>query len=357
MVDSGAVTLSDADYLRLIIHGATAFELVHAALELTLFEVLEQHDAMTATEVAAALRIEPQPARILLQGLASLRLVGTTGKPDAAAQRYRNTPVVRRKLLRGSPTFLGPLVDVQADIINGAMPSLTASVRTNTNAGLRAIAGPGSAHGTLYDWLGSQPQLQRTFYANMGDVSRRTSAQILDRYDFTTIREAVDFGGGDATNAIELARRYPRLSVRVFDAPSVRDIAERRIAEAGLGDRVTFHAGDLFADPVPAGGDAVLVFHVFEIWSMQRNTELLRRCRRALRDGGVCLVYNFVSADDGTGPLGAALLSPYFLTLASGEGMVYSAADMERAMLDAGFTRTERHTDFGFGHALVVGGK
>ncbi|WP_433224062.1 methyltransferase [Dactylosporangium sp. CS-047395] len=338
--------MSDADYLRLIIHGATAFELVHAALQLDLFEALEQHGAMSVADTAKVLHIEEQPARILLLGLASLQLLETT------PPLYRNTPLVRRKLLRAGDTFLGPLVDVQSAIINAALPAFTDALRTNTNVGLHRTAG---AHGTLYEWLGSQPELQRTFYANMGDVSRRTFAQILDRYDFSNLRTAVDFGGGDATNAIELARRFPHLHVRVFDAPAVREVAEQHIAQAGLSDRVTFHAGDLFADPLPRGADAVLVFHVFEIWSMARNTELLRRCHAALADGGVCLVYNFVSADDGTGPLGAGLLSPYFLTLASGEGMVYSAADMERAVLDAGFSGTERHTDFGFGHALVVG--
>lgn len=75
----------------------------------------------------------------------------------------------------------------------------------------------------------------------------------------------------------------------------------------------------------------------------------------ALPDGGVCLIYNFVSNDEGTGSMSAGLVSPYFLTLASGEGMAYSAGDMERAALDAGFSHVERYEGLGFSHALVVG--
>jgi kynureninase len=53
--------------------------------------------------------------------------------------------------------------------------------------------------------------------------------------------------------------------------------------------------------------------------------------------------------------LAAAFMSAYFLALSSGEGMVYSAADMEATVMEAGFARTERFEGGPFDHALVVG--
>ena len=50
-------------------------------------------------------------------------------------------------------------------------------------------------------------------------------------------------------------------------------------------------------------------------------------------------------------------MSPYFLTVASGEGMIYSATDIEQALLDAGFSTVDRHEGMAFGHALIVGRK
>lgn len=347
MTTGDTITLPAADYLRLLVHGTTAFELVRTALEFDLFELLEHTpEGMGPDEVAAALGVRPQPARILLLGLCAIKLL------ERRDGRYRNTPLTRRKLLRSGSRFLGPLVDIQAEIINPCLGDFAASVREDRNVGLRHLDGPGE---TLYQRLTAHPELQRVFYANMGDASAKAFAQILDRYDFSAARHVVDIGGGDGTNAVELARRYPSLRVTVFDQATVTRLAADRIEDPELRKRVRFRAGDLFTDPLPDDADTILYFHIFEIWSLERNTELLRRCRAALPDGGVCLVYSFVSDDDGTGSMSAGLVSPYFLTLASGEGMAYSPTDMERAVLDAGFRRVERYAGLGFSHALVVG--
>ena len=343
-----AITVSDADYLRLIIHGTTAFELLRAGLEFDLFERLEAAGGMDVPEVAQAIGTAEQPARILLLGLSSLQLLEKRGG------KYVNSELVRRKLLRSSPRFLGPLVDVQAEIINATLVDFAESMRQNTNVGLRHIDGPGR---TLYQRLSAQPRLQKVFYANMGDASQKALGQILDRYDFSDLRHVIDLGGGDGTNALALAARYPQLEVTVFDQESVLRHASERVADPDLRARVHFQAGDLFADPLPGGADAILYFHIFEIWSLRRNTELLRKCHAGLPPGGRCLVYNFVSNDEGTGSMTAGLVSPYFLTLSSGEGMAYSARDMQQAVLDAGFSRAGRHDDLGFAHALVVGYK
>ncbi|MFV2104019.1 methyltransferase [Micromonospora sp. LOL_024] len=340
------VAVTEADYLRLLAHGTTAFELLRTALELGIFEHLEHAGGMNPRLLAQALGIEVQPARVMLLGLCALRLV------DKHGDAYVNAGMTRRKLLRSGPRYLGQLVDVQAKVINRALPDLAESVRQGTNVGLRHLDGPGS---TLYERLAAHPELQRVFYANMGDASRKAIGPLLDRYDLSGVRHAVDVGGGDGTNAIHLARRYPDLTVTVFDHESVTQLAADRVDDPDLRRRVRFHPGDIMTEPLPEGADAVLVFHIFEIWSRARNTELLRRCRAALPEGGVCLVYNFVSDDEGTGPMSAGLVSPYFLALASGEGMAYSAADMEQAALDAGFSEVERHEDMGFSHALVVG--
>lgn len=340
------ITLSRADYLRILIHGTTAFELLRTGLDLGLFERLEIDGGLDVPGVATALGVGEQPARVLLLGLAGLRLI------ELRAGRYVNTDLVRTKLLRAGPRYLGALIDVQDRVINAAMGDLAEAVRKGTNVGLRHIDGPGS---TLYERLGAHPELQHIFYANMGDASRKSVGQLLDTYDLSDARRVLDLGGGDGSNSIALAARYPGLEATVFDQGSVVELAAQRLTDPDLRRRVRFHAGDLFTGELPGGHDTILVFHIFEIWSLERNVELLRRCHAALAEGGRCLVYNFVSDDAGTGPLNAGLLSAYFLTLASGEGMAYSAADMERAVLAAGFTTAERHDGLGFSHALVVG--
>jgi cyclopropane fatty-acyl-phospholipid synthase-like methyltransferase len=342
------VTVSEADFIRLIVHGSTAFELLRTGLEFDLFEQLEAADGMVLAEVAAAIRVKPQPARVLLLGLTSLLLLERRGR------RYVNTELARRKLLRSSPRYLGPLVDIQAHIINPTLGDFAESMRQNTNVGLRHLPGPGV---TLYERLTVHPELQCVFYANMGDASRKAFELILDRYDFGRAQRVLDIGGGDGTNSIELARRYPQLTVTVLDHESVTRLAADGIDDLALRQRVLFRAGDMFVDPIPEGVDTVLYFHIFEIWSVERNVAFLRKCYAALPPGGACLIYSFVSDEDGCGPLSAGLVSPYFLTLASGEGMAYSASDIAQAATEAGFPIVKSYLDLGYHHALVVATK
>jgi hypothetical protein len=172
MATSRNVTITEADYLRILVHGTTAFELLRTALEFDLFEQLEATGGMDVAEVAAAIGVEEQPARILLLGLASLLLL------EKQQDRYVNSPMVERKLLRDGERFLGPLIDIQAKIINATLVDFAESMRQNTNVGLRRLSGPGD---TLYERLTATPELQKVFYDNMGDASHRALEQILEK--------------------------------------------------------------------------------------------------------------------------------------------------------------------------------
>jgi hypothetical protein len=59
--------------------------------------------------------------------------------------------------------------------------------------------------------------------------------------------------------------------------------------------------------------------------------------------------------DDETGPDLAAALSAYFLTVASGEGMVYTCAEYEQWFCEAGFEPTGRRYVGGLGDVVISG--
>ena len=61
-----------------------------------------------------------------------------------------------------------------------------------------------------------------------------------------------------------------------------------------------------------------------------------------------------MSYDDYSGPLSTALGSPYFLAIATGEGMLHTWKDYERAMHEAGFSRTERVDTLPLSHGLLA---
>jgi hypothetical protein len=340
--------VNDSELLRIYIHGATVFELLRTALEFDLFEHLESAAGMDLPQVAGALGVEQRPARMMLLGLASLGLIRNEGG------RYVNSEIVRRKLLRGNPRFVGPLVDIQAKIINPGIADFAESMRRNTNVGLRTMSGPGT---TLYERLTAHPDLQEIYYSNTDDASRKAFPQVLENFDFSGLKHVVDLAGGSGVNAIVLAQRYPHLEITLYDQDTVVQIASGNAEAAGVADRVHVAERDIFAGEYTGDVDGFLAMNIFGIWSLERNTELFRKCYRALPDGGPLLVFDFVCDDDNTGPLTAGMISPYFLALSSEEGMVYAPRDMEQALRDAGFGRIERYDGLGFNHALVIGYK
>ena len=61
--------------------------------------------------------------------------------------------------------------------------------------------------------------------------------------------------------------------------------------------------------------------------------------------------------DDDSGPLSTALGSPYFLAIATGEGMLHSWKDYETILREAGFGHVQRIEKLPLNHGLIVGTK
>ena len=109
-----------------------------------------------------------------------------------------------------------------------------------------------------------------------------------------------------------------------------------------MADRLKAHPGDLFQTPFPAGIDCVLLAHMMTIWSLEKDTTLLERAFDALPTGGQVIIFNMMASDEEDGPMTAVLGSPYFLSVATGEGMLYTWREYEECLANAGFRRTQR---------------
>jgi hypothetical protein len=104
--------------------------------------------------------------------------------------------------------------------------------------------------------------------------------------------------------------------------------------------------------------DAILFSHIFNIYSPENNRKLVERSHRALRPGGKLIIFNSVSNDNEDGPLGSALLSLYFLTLATGQGMVYTLNDYDPWFRAVGFKKVTKVVfPAPNNHAFVIGVK
>lgn len=334
MSDSVSKELSDISEqqwqnLYRIVGGHIFFQTLSAAVQLDLFGTLREHGPLTRTEIANRLGISEQPARILLLGCCALELTEKSG------DTYTNSQVAEQLLVRDAPGNIVSIIEWQHFINYRPMYFFAEALKANKNVGLDVFRGEEK---TLYERLAHDPSLEKIFQDAMQSISVQANRLLAEHVDFADTNFLVDVGGGNASNIIMLAKAHPQLRAAVFDSPSVCEIARDNIAKAGLADRLSATAGNCFDDPFPSEADCILFCHFFTIWSEESNRELLAKCYRSLPTGGKVMIFNMMQDDEESGPLTAAMGSPYFLTLATGEGMLYTWSDYKKWMTESGFT-------------------
>ncbi|MDX1887136.1 methyltransferase [Mycolicibacterium sp. 120270] len=132
------------------------------------------------------------------------------------------------------------------------------------------------------------------------------------------------------------------MRVTVLDLPTVAEATRVRLEAQGMAERITAVGGDCFAEELPAGFDAILFSRFLGIWSEEKIRSSLAKAARALEPGASLYVIDALQDDDEMGPPFVAHLCAYFLTLASGEGMVRTWAEWTGWLEEAGFTSFTR---------------
>jgi len=100
----------------------------------------------------------------------------------------------------------------------------------------------------------------------------------LDLHDATCV---LDVGGGTGSLACGIAQRYPGVQADVYDQPSNRADAARKIAALGLSDRCAFIGGNIFAS-VPSGYGLYTIKHVLHDWDDANAAAILGGIARAM---------------------------------------------------------------------------
>jgi L-tyrosine C(3)-methyltransferase len=336
---------------NLVMGGFAFFQAMACGCRLDLFSWLDRHPGAKLPAIARGLGISSYGARVLLLALAAAALV----RRDARGG-YRNAPLSSRLLVSDSRHNVIDAVTAYEALVYRPMTDLTLAVRKGTNVGLKVFPGAGD---TLYERLASRPREEKIFQRWLRTVSDRSNAALTAGLPtLKKVKHLLDVGGGDGTNAIALHEAYPNLAVTVLDLPSVCRLARANFRRHGKSQQLRVLPGNFLRDPLPRNVDAILFGHILNIFGEATNLELLRRSYEALPPGGMVICFNSMTDDNESGPLRSALLSLYFLTLASGEGMVYPWKDYAAWFKKVGFRqiRVHRVGDV-MDHGIVVGSK
>jgi SAM-dependent methyltransferase len=108
-------------------------------------------------------------------------------------------------------------------------------------------------------------------------------------------RDLLDIGGSHGYFSVAMCRRHPALRATVLDLPDAVRHAAPILAGEGMGDRVVLRPGDALTDDLGVETfDVVFISMLVHHFDAPSNRALMKRAARALRPGGVLLVFDFV---------------------------------------------------------------
>ncbi|KAK5166026.1 uncharacterized protein LTR77_008287 [Saxophila tyrrhenica] len=98
----------------------------------------------------------------------------------------------------------------------------------------------------------------------------------------------VDVGGGDGSLAAMLARKHPKLELKVQDLAGIEDTF-KVVRSSDVAGRVSFEAQDFF-DAQPRQADVFLLTRVLHNWADTHAVRILRHLANALQPGGRIII-------------------------------------------------------------------
>jgi precorrin-6B methylase 2 len=286
-----------------------------AAADLDVFSPLHERP-MTARALASKLGTDPRATTILLDALAALELLT---KRDSD---YSVPEDVAGLLTEKSANNVLPMVRHWANCLRR-----WAQLSVVTQTGRPAECGPSIRGETA----------ERTdFIGAMHNISGPIAAEVVDKLQPLKFDHLLDIGGASGTWTIAFVGVVPEARATLFDLPSVIPMAEQRIAEAGLRERVTLVAGDFYSDDLPVGADLVWLGAICHQNSREQNRALFAKIHKALKDDGVLVIRDVVMEPSHTSPEGGALFAINMLVATEGGG-TYTFDEYRHDLCEAGF--------------------
>lgn len=264
---AGPLAIEDEFYDALA--GAARASLLASAVELGLDRLLATHGPLPEDEVVSRLGLDAGRGR---KWIALLRSAGLVAVEEGR--------VVAGGLLVALAEHLGPAGYFYREFLRywriATAPDMALVVR-------------GAAVPQHVRYPPAVPEDTRLLHDWMRSGALLTLREIESRFDFSGVARMLDVGGGDATMACELVRRFP-LHATVFNVPQAAALARANVTATSLGSRVAVVEGDFRTDELPGGFDLVLFSRVLADWDPATCRKLLARAWRALVPGGSLVV-------------------------------------------------------------------
>ncbi|KAK5890584.1 hypothetical protein CesoFtcFv8_014093 [Champsocephalus esox] len=306
---------------------------VFSSCELGVFDVLLAAERpLSAEEISQAIGASLDGTERLLAACAGLQLLNT--HRDNGPVCYSNTEQASVYLTRSSPVSLYQSIQYSSRTIYLCWHYLTDAVREGRNQYEKAF---GVSSNDLFQALYRSDEEMLKFMQLMNSIWNICGKDVVTAFDLSPFKIICDLGGCSGALAKQCTSAYPECTVTIFDLPKVVCTSrEHFVTEAN--QRITFHEGDFFKDPLPEA-DLYILARILHDWTDERCIELLTRVYNACKPGGAVLLVEALLHEGGSGPVTVQLYSLNMLVQT--EGKERTAAQYAALLTAAGFSGTQ----------------
>jgi len=286
-----------------------------AAADLDLFGLLDK-SPLTADGVARTIDSDTRATTVLLDALAAL---GLLQKREGV---YTLEPTARAFLTPdGSRTVLA-MTQHHANCLR-RWAQLTQVVKRG-----RPAERTSSVRGEDADYA--------AFVGAMDNVCAPVADQIIEDIGPLEFNHVLDVGGALGTWILAFLRHRHDARATLFDLPHVIPLAQKRLASAGVSDRVTCVGGNFDTDPLPRGADLAWISAIIHQNVREQNRALFGAVFDALSAGGQVLIRDVLMDESRTSPPQGALFAVNMLVATEGGG-TFTLDELSEDLESAGF--------------------
>ncbi len=302
-----------------------------SAVELGLFTLLAE-GPRTGAEIERALELHPRATADFLDALVAIGMLMRDG--DGAAALYGNTAETALFLDRGSPSYVGGILEMANARLYRFWGDLTEALQTGRPQNEAKHSGK-----AMFDELYADEGRLEQFMEAMAGVSRGNFEAFAASFDFSPYRTMADVGGATGQLSCIVAREHADLDCTSWDLPVVKPIAERRIAAAGMDGRVAAGEIDFLKDEFPSA-DLITMGMILHDWNLDHKKMLIAKAFRALPEGGALVAIENI-IDDARRENAFGLMMSLNMLVEFGDAFDFTGADYREWCLEAGFKRVE----------------
>lgn len=333
---------------QVIAFGPVLFQVARVIRDKGILQVIEDSktEGITLPEIVEKTGVSEYGARVLLESSLGMELVLVS---DEGRYTLGKT---------GYFILHDPLTTINMNFIHDVgykgLFHLDKSIETGKPEGLKELGN----WPTVYAGLSQlPPHIQKSWFAFDHFFSDIAFPEVLKSVYKDGVKNLLEIGGNTGKWAIASTSFADDIHVTIMDLPGQSTMAENKIKELGLQDRVSFFPNNVLDEskPFPKGFDGVWMSQFLDCFSEEEIISIMKRCGEAIHDDGYIFILEafWDTQRFETAAFCLQQTSIYFTAIANGNSQMYDSRVFIKAIEDAGFEIVEQTDGIGLSHTLL----